>query len=104
MKAAGDEDILFDIQLGHRLANEITASALQKYDNWLHEKVFPPTQPALVKELAGDGHEKVVSKLCQGERPPMIGPHGRDGCRRGTTNGWFMIADPQTGRVLSVVQ
>jgi hypothetical protein len=68
-------------------------------------EVFPPRVKKSVKELCGDGHEKVLTR-CSNERAPMK----RSGRPRpqervkAFSNGWFMLVWPSNGRVLSVVR
>ena len=37
---------------------------LKNYDAKMHAKGLHPREPEKVRELAGDGHEKVVMKIC----------------------------------------
>ena len=47
------------------IGNEVSAPSLGMYDNYVHQHVLPPTDPTMVTELVGDGHQKVVVK-CEG--------------------------------------
>ena len=64
---------------------------------------MPPLSPEDVTELSGDGSEKVLVKLC-----PETAPLRRAGRppqrqkRKPYSNGWFLITDPKTGRILGV--
>ena len=71
----------------------ITASLLKKYDTHVHEKDFPPADPKTVKELIGDGHEKVKVRCTAREAD-------RDASK--AKHGWFMLVHPPTLRVLSM--
>ena len=59
-----------------------------------------------VTAMVGDGHSKVMTK-CDGGivrkapgRPRTI----KKSRKTAFTNGWFMICDPKTGKVVTVVQ
>lgn len=82
------------------IEEEVTADSLQTYNNYLHEHVFPPAQPASVKEIVGDGHEKVLVRCGHPQKRP--GRPRADGTHhRAFTNGWFMLLQPQSGRILA---
>jgi len=102
---AGGEKFLQQIALSHDSnCQEISDSALAAYDKWLHMKVFPPPKPQTVTTLAGDGHEKVLTKICAGDRAPMKSPKAPGGGRKPFLNGWFGVVSPKDGRILSMVQ
>jgi hypothetical protein len=105
MEGSGYGDYLYSLRVqdSHDQRPCFTDAMLKHYDRWLHECSFPPNHPEVVKELAGDGHEKVAMKVCGAEQPMKM-PRGKHGQVRHTTNGWFMITDPATGRILSVEQ
>ena len=54
-----------NIQIG----NEVSDEDLAIYDKTVHEEVFPPQNPADVKEIAGDGNQKVLIKACKHQKP-----------------------------------
>jgi hypothetical protein len=76
---------------------------LAAYDTWLHTKVFPTSKYRRVKELVGDGHEKILTKICAGDAIPKKSRKASRGKKKHFTNGWFMIAHP-CGRIVSVEQ
>ncbi|CAJ1341284.1 unnamed protein product, partial [Effrenium voratum] len=93
-----------DLHLKIVAGAEMTPALLNAYDKHLHEKVFPPSKKSLIKELAGDGHEKVAVKCAQGRQG------NRDGRPRKATSkgiskkkaagktlghGWFMVVAPR---------
>ena len=41
------------------IGSDLPSESLAAYDKFMHEKVFPPKTRSSVKELVGDGHEKV---------------------------------------------
>ena len=86
------------------IGREITEEALTQYDAHLHENEFPPKSRDEVRELAGDGHEKVLLK-CQ--VPPMKRsgrPRGKKAKKKNWNNGWFMITHPKSKRIVSIVE
>jgi hypothetical protein len=89
----GDEH-LFKIFIG----SEVSAASLKAYDDHLHRSAFPPSDPAAVLELAGDGHEKVFGRVCQ----HSAGGAGDQQAVKG--HGRFMVTRPQDGRILAVTQ
>eukprot|EP00972_Heterocapsa_arctica_P093157 13740979-Heterocapsa_arctica.AAC.1 len=44
------------------IGDEINKDALRAYDEHLHAHVLPPSDVSTIKELVGDGHEKVFVK------------------------------------------
>ena len=70
----------------------------------MHEEIFPPENPDDVRELAGDGNEKILVKVCKGDAPKKRA--GRPPQRRENPkpfgNGWFMVSDPRSGRILAL--
>ena len=98
-KAIGEHD---KIEIG----NEVTDAPLKRYDNYLHDSIYPPTDRSSVKEIVADGHQK-VSVGCQGKtrcrkRNKKLKNKVKkgNGCKRG--KGWFMIVDPKSQRIVSV--
>ena len=77
------------------IGQEISSKALKTYDDYLHDKVFPPPTSARSKvtEFVMDGHAKVHEK-CAG-----AGNHAGKPRKNGKTkpygHGWFMALDPQ---------
>ena len=105
MERNGNGQFLKKIELSHdQSCKEITKPMLDKYSDWLHAKVYPPASPASVKHIAGDGHEKILTKICAGDKVPMKQRKGKNGRKLLYANGWFMIMDAAGGRVLSVQQ
>ena len=43
--------------------NEVKDEDLQLYDQYLHEKVLPGTDPDSITALSGDGIEKILVKV-----------------------------------------
>ena len=58
--------------------NPVNDQFLNSYDDWVHENEFGPRKVSMVTELVGDGHEKVLSRMCAEE--PL--PRGQEGPRR----------------------
>jgi len=82
----------------------VTDKVVKRYGSWLHAEVFPPARPTKVKAFAVDGHEKVLQKLCAADTGKRSGRPRDDGSIKPFTNGWFMLTDPDPGRILSVCQ
>jgi hypothetical protein len=97
-------DRLFNIQIGA----EVDKEALAEYDVHMHRNVFPPADRQNVREMSGDGHEKVTVRACGADEFVLRRRVGRPRANRAEkkrfTNGWFMISCPRDGRVISVVQ
>lgn len=88
-----------------KVGDEVSERALAKYDEHLHEQVFPPADKSSVKEMAGDGHQKIACSCTGPARRGSGRPRSRvPGRQKDMTHGWFLITDPRTSRVLSVVQ
>ena len=105
MREAGFRDYLHSIELSHMSdCKEVTQKMLAEYDAWLHKDVFPPAKPDSVTAMAGDGHEKVLTKVCAGDKMPKKPPQTHHGKPKAFTNGWFMLIKPADGRILSVEQ
>ena len=84
------------------LEDEISDKQLRKYADFMHQKKFPPAERDKVLEIIGDGHEKVFMKCSDCTRSSGRGG-GRGGKKPGYANGWFMIVDPATKKVLAMV-
>ena len=96
------------------IGDEVCETTLAKYSDHLHSHVFPPQCRDQVKELVGDGHEKVHTKKDCGveQAMPMKGRRkkgtrskGRRDRRKKSAvfdHGWFMLVDPKSKRILSV--
>ena len=107
MKDACFGDYLHSVEPSHQSdCKEVTQKMLAEYDAWLHKDVFPPAKPELVTAMAGDGHEKVLTKVCAGagDKMPKKPPQTHHGKPKPFTNGWFMLINPADGRILSVGQ
>lgn len=107
MKAKGGPDHMSNIQVsdhGHEGVREVTEKMIADYDKWLHHCAFPIDNPTSVKELAGDGHEKILKRICNGDAKPMKTRKAPGGRAKPFTHGWFMVMDPANGRIVSVVQ
>ena len=88
---------------------------INKYEDHLHKHVYPPKEPSKVKFLVGDGHVKVKARcgsmgaVKKTGRPRMQKrnknrknkKYKKDNC---FGNGWFMVCDPTSRRVVSVEQ
>lgn len=83
------------------------------FDNILRrictQAVISPEDKTLVTELAGDGNQKVLSKRKNVESKeknssPKKKMDKRKGDNKYFTNGWFMVTDPKSKRILSVVR
>ena len=104
MKDAGCDDFLQTIEVDDRCPVEITPRMLAAYDVWLHKDVCPPANVMSVTALAGDGHEKVLTKVCAGDKVPKKSPPAIGGDPKLFANGWFMVSNPADGRIVSVEQ
>ena len=87
------------------IEKELNQNLVNKYDEIVHVKVFPPKIPLSVTEISGDGNEKVMIKLCKESAPAK-----RSGQSSKTKklpkpymNGWWMLTTPKTGRILCVI-
>lgn len=85
------------------IGEELTEASLDAYDRYLHKWVFPPSNPHLIKELCGDGHEKVLTK-CSGAPMKRAGRPRTVHRVKSYTNGWFMLICPADGRIVGVNQ
>ena len=70
------------------IGDEISEEALAAYDTHLHEKVFPPIQLESVKELVGDGHQKVMCKCPNGSTTARAGRPRTRSCRFRESASW----------------
>ena len=90
------------------IGGEVNEASLATYSTWVHQVAYPPKDRASVKAFVMDGHAKVLTRLCKGDRVPRRTgrPRKRKGKktkRKKLTNGWFMILHT-TGRILAVRQ
>lgn len=87
------------------IGRELTKETLHLYDH-CHRHILPPPSPQKVTALVGDGHHKVMIKCTSAQASPKRRAgrprKGSDGQRR-HGHGWFMLVDPKTSRILSVV-
>ena len=58
--------------------NPVNDLLLNLHNTWVHEDDFGPRKVSTVTELVGDGHEKVLSRMCAEE--PV--PRGQEGPRQ----------------------
>ena len=93
---------LFDIVIG----DELTEASVVAYDEYMHSTVYPPRDADQVKELCGDGHEKVIVKVCAGSPVPMKRKKKDRAPKKHVPygNGWFMVSCPRDGRIVGVTQ
>ena len=102
------------------VGDEISDVTLKKYDTHLHTQVYPPADRTSVTVLVGDGHMKVAGR-CPGATGRYTGrprKTTKNGMKVGKgkknsgeksphnkkSNGWFMLCDPKSQRVLCVQQ
>ena len=83
--------------------DEVSPGALAAYDAHLHHNVFPPADCSQVRELSGDGHEKVITKVCCPPKKRAGAPNKTRTTPKPYTNGWFFLVHPGSHRILSVV-
>ena len=83
---------------------DISEGMLQRYDDWLHTHQFPPNRKNKVKEFVMDGNMKVLMRLCGSAPAPKRACPAKKGAQgnKHFTNGWFMVVDPASARVISV--
>ena len=62
--AAGSDDHEGPLPPAVDLQDTVKAAFVHQYDAWVHTHAFGPASPQKVLELVGDGHEKVLSRLC----------------------------------------
>jgi len=88
------------------IGNELTQATVTAYSQYLHNRIYPHKKAKNVTVLVGDGHSKVLTRCMGGQTPKRVGrPRTRKrGRKSGFTNGWFMICEPQSGRVVTVAQ
>lgn len=108
MRNSGGKDFTRNIQLtnnggGRGYGMEMTDTMLSAYSAYLHDNIFPTPMHSRVRELVGDGHEKILTKICAGDTIPRKGPISVRGKRKRFSNGWFMLAHP-CGRIVAVEQ
>ena len=71
----------------------LSRALLQVYDRHIHEHVFPPRCKDSVREMIGDGHQKVRARICGAQAAADA---------HNAKHGWFMLVHPPTLRILSV--
>lgn len=91
-------NIYIDAQTGYV---PISDAMVKKYSDYLHDQVFPGPNPANIRELAMDGHEKVMMR-CAAARLRAGRPR-KDGVQIKFNNGWFMIVSAKDSRVVGLV-
>ena len=82
--------------------DEVPDNTIELYDAYCHGTLFPPMNKQKVKIVVGDGNMR-LNMLCQ------EGPKRRTGRPRAGrasvgkhANGWFMVCDPSTGKILGL--
>ena len=89
------------------IGKELDEKILDEYDTHCHEYLLPPAHPKKVTALVGDGHQKVLMKTCGAignASKKRAGRPRQDGHeKRSHGHGWFMLIDPVSARILSVV-
>eukprot|EP00930_Biecheleria_cincta_P082714 TRINITY_DN72386_c0_g1_i1.p1 TRINITY_DN72386_c0_g1~~TRINITY_DN72386_c0_g1_i1.p1 ORF type:complete len:233 (+),score=32.51 TRINITY_DN72386_c0_g1_i1:480-1178(+) len=95
-----------NLHLKIKIGDELNEKSLRAYDKYAHSSLLPPSNKKCVTVLIGDGHQKVMVK-CQDDPINKTQKRNSKG-RRGKLDerlghGWFMLADPDTGRVLCCV-
>ena len=86
------------------IGNELNEEALNQYDHFCHENLFPPSRRNKVTAIVCDGHQKVLMK-CLGKKvsTSRSGRPRKDGVKKEEHNhGWFMVIDPCTSRILAI--
>ena len=73
------------------IGEAVTREFLSFYDDLCHDVLFVTNTD--ITELSGDGHEKLLVKLCAGSEPPKRSgrPRHCGGGPRPFGNGWFML-------------
>jgi len=90
------------------IEDEVSEPALTKYSNYLHTHEYPPAQRNLVTELVGDGHQKVLTKMCAAtsKKSKRSKKNRKKKCKKNKhkrfNHGWFMVIDPRSKRIVSV--
>lgn len=102
MKELAALDLVLDLKLSgeDEMSVTLTHSMVEKYSAYLHDVIFPGSTPSDVREIAMDGHEKVLMRC---EHAPKRGGRPRSvGQPLKFTNGWFMLVNPKDSRILGV--
>jgi hypothetical protein len=96
---------LIDAHMWLPVEENLPADLVEKYDAYLHQFEFPPANPEEIKEVVGDGHEKVHVK-CPGAARVHAGQprKTKDKREKPYTHGWYMLTDPRSQRILAVTQ
>ena len=91
-----------DRHLSIVIDDEVPDNTIELYDAYCHGTLFPPMNKQKVKIVVGDGNMR-LNMLCQ------EGPKRRTGRPRAGrasvgkhANGWFMVCDPSTGKILGL--
>ena len=88
-------------------------ATIDRYENDCHENAYPPAVRSKVEILVGDGHVKVQAKCgSMGSDKKRGRPKGNKSKRKklkkskntNRSNGWFMICDPGSSRIVAVEQ
>ena len=101
---ASEQMMLTDCGLVKPRPHSIRASTDEKFvnafDEWTHKYRFDTEAMDTSSVLVGDGHMKVSSKLCAGDRTPRrTGRPLASGAPKKRTNGWFVVCSAKTGEV-----
>ncbi|CAE7211717.1 ANKRD52 [Symbiodinium sp. KB8] len=89
-----------DIPMNFLIGQELSPSSLQTYDEFIHEKIFPPMKKNNIYEVVMDGNAKVHVK-CPGDKQHADKPRA-NGKKKPYGYGWFMAVHPGTQRILAV--
>ena len=82
---------------------DLSHAQVQRYSAYLHNTVYPPENPAIVREVVGDGNAKVVMKCGQAMGRGVGRPRkNNEGQVRSRSHGWFMLVEPRLMRILSL--
>jgi len=85
------------------LDRPITDANVSALDTFMHKNVLPALNADDVHAVVADGHEKVLVRLCAADGAPARAGRPRDnGQVKRCTNGWFMLVDPTSQRILAV--
>ena len=83
--------------------DEIADASLDLYHAYCHASLFPPENRQKVKALVGDGHLGLKPRCEDGPVKHAGRPHKQSKASSKHSNGWFMMCDPNTGRILSLI-
>ena len=80
------------------LREELDETFVQCYDEWVHRIKFDRQGGDKSRELVGDGHFKIISKLCHGQpAPKRAGKPSIKKSPKRMEHGWFVVCSPLTG-------